>query len=221
MRRRMLTRKGKAFLWAAAALAGFAVFQFVYGVCLLHPAQAVWEAEQKLCCGKTEQVCRVGDEAVGQRVYLTANENAVLLTGTYRTIQGLQGWSSTYAVQDCTESAAFYGGALLLSDGAQEAAVYLYGRVDAPEISEICASFRYVKDCEAEAPEETVHVYTTSAENWYRKGAERYFLLRSETLYPVFAWHHSGNSVDQGRCYDVTLTALDGQGRVVAEMEVN
>lgn len=219
MRRRMLTRKGKAFIWGAAALIGFVLFEFVYGVCLLHPAQAVWEAEQKLSCGRTEQVCCVRDEAVGQRVYLTANENTVLLTGTYRTIYELEGWSRTYDVQDCSESAPFYGGALLLSDGAQESAVYLYGRVDDPEISEICASFRYTEDCGAEESDESLHVYTTSVENWYRKGTERYFLLRSETLYPVFQMQQKHYS-NQGCCYDVTLTALDAQGRVAAEIEV-
>ncbi len=216
MKRRIWTRKRKSLCLTAVTLVLFFLFQYTYGICLMHPAQARWEAEQFYGCGSTKRICHVWDAAVGQHVTLSSNENALLMTGTYPT---LSGWSCRDRdAVDCTEDAPFYGGTLRLSDGTMEDVLYAYGQVDDTAIDKIQLSFCFAAN--ETAPTET-YIYFTDAEDWHEHNGQRYFLLRSDALMPAYAsLRGSPHQIDQGVVRDCTLTALDKHGTVLAEMKV-
>ena len=215
MKRKIWTRKRKALCLTAVTLALFFLFQYTYGICLIHPAQARWEAEQFYGCGSTERICHVWDGAVGQHVTLSSNEHALLLLGTYST---LSGWSCRDRdAVDCTEDAPFYGGTLRLSDGAVEDVVYAYGQVNDAAIDTIQLSFCFAAD--EMSPAET-HIYLTDKASWHEKDGQRYFLLRSDALLPAYASHNGRpRQINQGIIRDCTLTALDKHGTVLAEIK--
>ncbi|MBR5470598.1 MAG: hypothetical protein IKU81_00565 [Oscillibacter sp.] len=215
MKRRIWTRKRKALSLTAVTLVLFFLFQYTYGICLMHPVQARWEAEQFYGCGSTERICHVWDGAVGQHVTLSSNEHALLLIGTYST---LSGWSCRDRdAVDCSEAAPLYGGTLRLSDGAVEDVVYAYGQVNDAAIDKIQLSFCFAAN--ETAPTET-HIYLTDAEDWHEHNGQRYFLLRSDALMPAYApLNGRPYQINQGMVWDCTLTALNQYGTVLAEIK--
>lgn len=215
MKRRIWTRKRKALSLTAVTLVLFFLFQYTYGLCLMHPVQARWEAEQFYGCGSTERICHVWDGVVGQHVTLSSNEHALLLIGTYST---LSGWSCRDRdAVDCSEAAPLYGGTLRLSDGAVEDVVYAYGQVNDAAIDKIQLSFCFAAN--ETAPTET-HIYLTDAEDWHEHNGQRYFLLRSDALMPAYApLNGRPYQINQGMVWDCTLTALNQYGTVLAEIK--
>jgi len=171
---------------AAAALVLLILAQNFLHTALLLPIQAVRLAEEQNGVQDTRAVRRQWEPELFNGTalfYLTASDNAVLLTDTYLTARG---WQPRYSgFLDCTEDKPLHAGERIVTRDAGEDAenryygthLFFYGRVDDPAIETVEIRLQAPPDYEA-AEGETVDLgYLLLTAPIFQKSGRRYFLL--------------------------------------------
>jgi len=129
---RVETRKHKALrrtlacLFLLAALAGLRLYAFT-------PMQSVRQVEEKMGTGQTRVVRRMSGEKWNEWDYLTANDNAILLSKV--SFHPLVGWNGgAMSVLDCDGLGDFQARAMTWRIGGEQfTRVMVYGRTKSPE----------------------------------------------------------------------------------------
>lgn len=168
-RKRMLSRKRRAFRRILIALAALFLVNRIFLIGLLFPIQAVRHCEERMGTGRTEVIRRDWDPSFRWDfvTYLTKSENIVMLSGARLTLYGwMEGFGS---VVDCTEEASIHGGTWFLNWGTR-AMIYVFGRVDDPDITEL----RIQWTIEGDEQSDMWNVSKTS--EWIEEDGRRYFL---------------------------------------------
>ena len=101
---------------------------------LLFPIQAIRHFEERAGTGRTAVICRDwAPEIHGSHLlYLTENENILMLSGTYLTVYG---WMDAFGVAaDCTTPAPIHGGRWSMAREGRTNLVYAFCRLEDPEI---------------------------------------------------------------------------------------
>lgn len=180
----------------------------------LLPLQVLRYEEQDYGCGRTTILYNRLDWSLRSPVYLSGNENAMILcTPTFTILGWLNGGGQ---VEDCSEPAPLQGAVRQFARESRSFYVYsayAYGRIEDPAIQEVQI------DCRVEWYEnyfpvrveatETI-TYSTSREDWREQDGVWYFLLPLKEL-------HTSNG-RWGSCAGYTLTGLDAKGSVVATL---
>lgn len=199
------TRKHKALRRTLICLGVLAVFSALH-LYTFTPMQGVRYAEAQCRTGRTHVIRRMGGEKWNEMVYMTANENAILITqiGFYP----LYGWSGlAIAVLDCADEGDFQARPITRQDGDDEATrCMIYGRLRSPEVAGIRA------ECQSGYWDEETEMFRTlptatisgGPEIWTEKDGWRYFFAEStvpdtengEMAYPT----------------EITVTTLDKAG---------
>lgn len=140
--KKMPTRRRRALRRTGAALLLLALTVLLNGW-RLGPQLALRESEDLWGTGKTAIVRTFGRLPIGSRrgtVYLTANENAAILSELRFSL--LSGWSvKAGCVLDCSDEKSRVHTALWTLNDGEESFGYFFGRVDDAEIREV--SFLY------------------------------------------------------------------------------
>lgn len=203
-------RAARRVLVAAAAL--FLVNRILL-IGLLFPIQAIRQNEEREATGRTAVVCR--DWALETQkatlVYLTENEKATMLSGTYLSFYG---WMNAYGVAlDCTEEASIHGGWWNLCRDEGLNLFYVFGRMDDPEIAWLEVFLLRKGD-----PLDEERIGRTSGDwgigrdskFWMEKDGRSYFLLRT---YPVdWAYYPYG--------FQAVAVGYDEDGNEIARAEL-
>lgn len=205
---RVETRKHKAMRRMLICLAALTVFSALH-LYTFTPMQGIRYQESQSGTGRTKAVARMLPPKElrlwGTLFYLTANENAVIMT--YVRFHPLVGWfDSLGASLDCSEEAAIHAGQWSASH--EEAYVqYAFGRVDDPEIQSVEVSVEEVRYRTGEEVRE--ELFRTNPENtsWFQKGDDRYFVI------PVENPRKTNDDLERVTYF---VVGLDAQGREVA-----
>ena len=205
------TRKRAALRRLVKAAAVLLVVNHVFLLGLLLPRQAVHQTEERQGVGWTRVVARAWAPEVHKThlIYLTENERATILSGTYLTVYG---WMDAFGwALDCTTGAPFYAGEYSMRrSGAERSSWYYYGRVDDPAIETVAISMQ-VEDWENGEPvRREVRRLTADRTDWLEKEGRRYFLFSL----PEMEWS------EDGPVKSVAI-ALDGAGREVSRLEID
>lgn len=204
-RRRKALRRTAVFLAALLAVSALHLYA-------LFPMQGVRYAEETYHTGKTRAVARMlppKQLRLGPAlIYLTENENAVLLSITR--FYPLYGWmDGSGSALDCSDGAPIHVGVWNISrsgDDWRENANYLFGRIDDPAVSSLRIRLCRL-DNETQAYQ-TVWTVPVSEESWTERDGMRYFACAFDYDYEAF--------MEQ---YDSVLfyfsDALDAAGRVL------
>lgn len=126
-------RSLRRVLMAAAAVL---LVNRIFLVGLLFPIQAIRHNEERMGTGRTAVICREWDPGFRWDflAYLTKNENVTLLSGARLTYLG---WMDAFGMAlDCSEEAPIHAGTWFLNWG-DRAAIYVFGRIDDPDIAEL------------------------------------------------------------------------------------
>lgn len=124
-------RTARRVLVAAVAL--FLVNR-IFLIGLLFPIQAIRHFEERQGTGRTAVVCRDWAPEIHKShlIYLTENENAIMLSGTYLTAYG---WMDAFGVAaDCSTPAPIHGGGWSMAREGRTNLVYAFCRLEDPEI---------------------------------------------------------------------------------------
>lgn len=135
----------------------------------MFPIQAVRRCEERAGTGRTAVVCRDWDPSFRWNfvAYLTKSENAIMLSGARLT---LYGWMGAFgAALDCTEEAPIHGGTWFLNWG-KWSTIYVFGRVDDPDITELNIQWTI------EGDEGSEMWIASKTSEWIEEDGRRYFL---------------------------------------------
>lgn len=186
-KKRLSTRRRRAAGCAALALILLLLAQSFLHTALLLPIQAVRLGEQRNGVQDTQVVRRQWEPELHSGTalfYLTASDNAVVLSDTRLTVQG---WRPMYSsILDCTEDKPLQAGErIVMLDAGEDAEnrwhgahLFFYGRVDDPAIEAVEIRLQVPPDYET-AEGETVDVgyYLLLNAPIFKKDGRRYFLL--------------------------------------------
>ena len=185
-KKKLSIRRRRGVRCAAAALALLILAQNFLHTALLLPIQAVRLREGQDGVQDTRVVRRQWEPELlnGTALfYLTANDNAVLLTDTDLTVRG---WAPRQSgLLDCTEDKPLHAGErIVLLDAGEDAenryygaCLFFYGRVDDPAIETVEIRLQMPPDYET-AEGETVDMgYLLLTASIFEKNGRRYFLL--------------------------------------------
>ena len=186
----------------------------VFGIGLLLPVQAVRQAEETTGAGRTDVMTWTREPDVGKtmRVYLSANDSAVLLTPVYLSVCG---WMDGGGLAlDCSEQAAFYAGWRKLTWQDTDSVYYVFGRVEQPDITRLHVGLVDAVQG-GETGEEQIERLGLDTEktSWPEQEGAWYFLLRIPDSALPFFW------VGRDDPFSVVVTAYDQSGQQVAHME--
>lgn len=185
-KKKLSTRRRRGVRCAAAALVLLILAQNFLHTALLLPIQAVRLAEEQNGVQDTRAVRRQWEPELFNGTalfYLTANDNAVLLTDTYLTAQG---WQPRYSgLLDCTEDKPLHAGERIVTLDAGEDAenryygthLFFYGRVDDPAIETVEIRLQAPPDYETAEGETVDQGYLLLTAPIFQKNGRRYFLL--------------------------------------------
>lgn len=173
------TRKHKAIRRMLICLAVLVAFSTLH-LYTFTPMQGVRYVEAQNRTGRTHVVTRMLPPRElhlwGTLFYLTANENAVLMS--YVQFHPLVGWmNSLGAALDCSDSAPIHAGRCTMGhdDGS---AWYIFGRVDDLNIKQLVVSMESLSYDDSGAEVRT-ELFRTAAEatEWTERGDERYYIV--------------------------------------------
>ena len=209
-REKLPSRKRKALgRVAVMAVIVFCVNFFMH-IGLLFPIQAIWQLQERGGTGWTRVVTRdwVPELHKTHLVYLTENEEALLLGNTYLT---LYGWmAGADAVVDCTEDAPIYAGSTYMNrDG--EWVWYYFGRVDDPAVATVTIllqSEEWDNDTQTRFRRDIRSLETAE---FYEKEGRRYFLLKDNG-----EWDY-----DTCSSPEPVIIGYDSAGEEVARLEID
>lgn len=187
---------------------------YVFGIALLLPGQAVRQAEETTGTGRTDLVTWTREPDIGKtmRVYLTANGNAVLLTPVYLSVCG---WMDGGGLAlDCSDGAPFHAGWRKLTWQDTDSIYYVFGRVEQPDITKLHVGLMDTVQG-GEAGEEQVERLGVDTEkaSWLERDGMWYFLLRIPDSALPFFW------VGRDDPFSVVVTAYDQSGQQAAHVE--
>lgn len=208
---KMPSRRRKGFRRVLIAAATLFLVNRIFLVGLLFPIQAVRHCEEREGTGRTNLVRRDWAPEIYKTglVYLTENENAVMLSWARLT---LYGWMGGLGVPvDCTEEAPIYGGWWSMSRYGGECLYYVFGRIDNPDIASIKVQVQYEDLAMGRAVRRTAFEWGSSKEDWLEKDGRRYFLFRKSPI----DW-----SEYPSRAYPVAV-GYDGAGNEIARVELD
>lgn len=173
------TRKHKALRRTLICLGVMAVFSMLH-LYTFTPMQGIRYVEAQNETGRTRVVTRMlspGELHLwGTLFYLTANENAVLMS--YVQFHPLVGWmNSLGAALDCSDGAPIHAGQWSVGhdDGS---AWYIFGRVDDMNIKQLVVSVESLGYDDSGAEVRT-ELFRTAAEDteWMERGDARYYIV--------------------------------------------
>ena len=218
--KKTVSRKTRALRWLAVACVMMLWFNLQYHALYPLPCMTVRSYEQHVGCGRTEILFRVRDKHTKRLMYLSANEDAMLLVKPEPSLLGWQGYAD---VVDCSGEQPLRGGFEVFysmnrwrePEKTHLYVPYAYGRVDDPDIAEVQITYRVSWRSNANLDYETEAVTRTAstcAGAWKEQDDSRYFLLRiePETREDVTAVYRG-----------IMVTGLDAEGNVVAEYIVD
>lgn len=194
-------------LWALTAL--FLVNHFLL-VGLILPIQAIRRSEERMGTGRTAVVLRDWAPEVHKThlIYLTGSENVTMLTGAYLTFYG---WTDGFGLPvDCSEDAPLHGGWWTMGRSEGQNLVYVFGRVDDPEIARVEVQTQYEDWDTGEVVRRTAFTWSSEREAWTERNGRYYFLFQKS---PV-DW-----SVYQSTIYQVAI-GYDAEGNEIARREL-
>ena len=210
-KKRLSTRKRRALrrvlILLILVIASWALGSYGY-----LPSDNLREMEEMQGVGRTEVLRRIWSPATdgwNRMVYLSANENAVMLSGCFW--NPFEGWTgSTYSVIDCSKEEKPVHSLVHFEarDGKNgkrvtNAPLRTYGRVDDPAV-EVIEVRVGIKETGKESRE--VAVQRSERKDWIELNGRAYFLMQTDRLEwegPIF--------------FEPMLRALDADGNVVAE----
>ena len=146
------------------------------------------------------------------RVYMAANENAVMLAPVYLSVCG---WRDGGGLSlDCSGQAPFYVGWRKLTWQDTDSVYYVFGRVDQPDITRLHVGLMdtFQGGETGEGQVERLGVDTEKA-SWLEREGTWYFLLRIPDSDLPFFW------VGRDDPFSVDITAYDQLGQQVAHVE--
>lgn len=205
---RIETRKHKALRRTLICLAVLVVFSVLH-LYTFTPMQGVRYVEAQNRTGRTHVVTRMLPPRElhlwGTLFYLTANENAVLMSDVQ--FHPLVGWmNSLGAALDCSDDAPIHAGRW--SVGHEEAYVqYAFGRVDDPDIQSVAVSVEEVRYRTGEEVREELFRTEIEDARWFQKGDNRYFVI------PVEDPRETNDDLER---VTYSVVGLDAEGREIA-----
>ena len=131
---RLSSRRKRSLRRVLIAAAAVLLVNRIFLIGLLFPIQAIRHFEERQGTGRTAVVCRDwAPEIHGSHLlYLTENENVLMLSGTYLTVYG---WMDAFGVAaDCTPPAPIHGGWWSMAREGRTNLVYAFCRLEDPEI---------------------------------------------------------------------------------------
>lgn len=208
-RKKMLTRKGRAIRLAAAALLLLFYANFACNTGYLLPIQAILEQKERIGAGKLETVeWRLDPEMEaflysGQICLLANSDVTALVDLSFSPLNGWRAWSETLLTEE--EQTLYVGAESFRSIFHRDREpgepwneiVYLFGRVDDPDIQRLEFEIRSGENGE------NTSCLTSVRSEWMTNGRFTYFLVRRE-----FEGAWEGLDLRQ-------TTAYDGAGRMV------
>lgn len=211
---RLPTRRRLALRSLVLAAVWLLAANHVFGIGLLLPVQAVRQAEETAGTGRTDVMTWTREPDVGKtmRVYLSANDSAVLLTPVYLSVCG---WMDGGGLAlDCSGQAPFYAGWRKLTWQDTDSIYYVFGQVEQPDITRLHVGLMdAVQGSETgEEQVERLGVDTEKA-SWLERNGMWYFLLRIPDSALPFFW------VGRDDAFSVTVTAYDQTGQEIAYLE--
>lgn len=182
-RKKLPTRRREALRHAVRALILLLVVQNLLHIGLLLPVQAIHMAEEREGVRGTRVLRRHWEPDIYKTslFYLSASENAVILSDAYLTFLG---WRPQFgAALGCTGGGPLYAAERSVSRHEEPGRhMFFYGRADDPAITTVELSLRYISGCDREGKnlyQEHVRL-TVQGENWIEADGRRYFLLPYE-----------------------------------------
>ncbi len=172
---RVETRKHKALRRTLICLAVLTVFSTLH-LYTFTPMQGIRYIEAQRGTDRTRAVARMLPpeklELWPMLFYLTANENAVLMS--YVRFHPLMGWADSMGASlDCSKQAAVHAGLWWADSSVQ----YVFGRVDDPEIQALAVSVEEIRYRTGEEVREELLRTDTEDVHWYQKNEQRYFVI--------------------------------------------
>lgn len=211
-RTKLPARKRLALRSLALAAVLLVLADHAFGICLL-PVRVVRQAEEAAGTGHTEVVTQVREPEIGKtmRLYLTANENAVMLVPAYLSICG---WIDGGGLAlDCSDQLPLYVGLRKLTWQDTDSVYYVFGRVDQPGITKLHVGLMDTFRNGAEEVQVERLGMDTEKVSWPEREGTWYFLLRiPDSDLPV-------NWVGRDDAFFVSVTAYDQSGQQVAHVE--
>lgn len=184
-RKRMLSRKRRAFRRILIALAALFLVNHFLLTGLLFPIQAIRRCEERAGTGRTAVVCRDWAPEIYKTglIYLTENETVTMLSAVRLS---LYGWTEVYGVPvDCTGEGPIHGGWWSFVRLEKAGRFYVFGRVDDPEIAQLEVYFMRPDDPQGEERIGRVHGnYGVRREDsgWMEKDGQSYFLFETNLV---------------------------------------
>lgn len=213
MKRKILSeRKRKAVRRILTAAAVLILANHFLLIGLLFPFQALRRCEERAGTGRTAVVCRDWAREVGWNcfMYLTGNERAVLFSGI--SLEPL-GWSEDDGlVLDCTKGLPLYAGWRGTGDGGRVYILYVFGRVDDPDIARLEVQVQYEEWETPGGARHTALTWRSGREDWMERDGRYYFLFRT---YPPFNWTSFRSHV-----YPL-ITGYNEAGEEIARLDVD
>lgn len=211
-KKRLTTRKRRA-LRRVLILLILVIASWVLGSYGYLPSDNLRELEEMQGVGRMEVLRRIWNPATdgwNRMVYLSVNENAVMLSGCFW--NPFEGWTgSTYSIIDCSKEEVPVHSLIHLEtrdgeDGKRitNAPVRTYGRVDDPDVEVIELRLWITEDGRERRQ---IAVQRSERKDWMQLNGRTYFLMQTDRL----EWE--GPSV----FFEPMLRALDADGNVVAE----
>lgn len=213
-RQKLPSRRKRTLRRVLIAAAAVLLVNRIFLIGLLFPIQAIRHTEERMGTGRTSVVCRewVPEIYKSQLIYLTENENVLLLSGAYLSFYG---WTSGFGVPvDCGPEAPVHGGWWSLNRGEEgKSLFYVFGRIDNPDIDLLQIMVRHDAEPSEKdsAGQSAGFEWGLTREDFIEKDGQSYFLLEK---YPV-DWSDYP--------YGVTIMALgtDREGNILAQLELD
>lgn len=171
------TRKQKAIVRTiiAAALLILAFGANFYG---LFPSSGLRELEDTLGTGKTDVVAKTFEKSVSSEIYLTENENVLMLAmSKFYILAGWQGRGRSVVDKDPDDGAAVVAGSWSLIDADSDQRIfYIFGKVMDDAVTAVNAGI-------ADADRTVLQSDGTDA--FFEKDDSRYFVIRMDEFSEV------------------------------------
>lgn len=175
---RVETRKHKALRRTLICLAALSVFSALH-LYTFTPMQGIRYTEAQAGAGRTRAAARMLPPKElrlrGTLFYLTANENAMLMS--YVRFHPLLGWADSLGASlDCSEKRDIHAGRWSVSH--DDASVqYVFGRVDDPEIQNLSVCVEEIRYRTGEEVREELFRTNPEDARWFQKGDNRCFVI--------------------------------------------
>lgn len=168
-KQKLPSRRRKTLRRVLIAAAAVFLVNYVFQIGLLFPIQAIRQNEERMGTGRTEVIRRDWDPGFRWDfvTYLTKSENLVMLSGARLTYLGWMGGFG--GMVECVEEAPIHGGTWFLNWG-KRAMIYVFGRVDDPDVVELRIQWTIVGD------EQSDMWNVSKTSEWIEEDGRRYFL---------------------------------------------